>query len=60
MHVALRLSASELVFGSEEMPVILDDTFAFYDDGRLKAFLRWLSEKRGRTGHSHDLPAPGV
>lgn len=46
MHVALRLSASELVFGSEEMPVILDDTFAFYDDGRLKAFLRWLSEKR--------------
>lgn len=43
MQAALRLSAARLVFPEMEMPVIFDDTFAFYDDDRLKAFLSWLS-----------------
>ncbi len=46
MQAALRLSAARIVFPQMEMPVIFDDTFAFYDDGRLRAFLSWLSRSR--------------
>ena len=33
------------ILQEEPMPVILDDTFAFYDEKRLKSALKWL---RGR------------
>lgn len=29
----------------EELPVILDETFAFYDDKRLQSVLKWLSQQ---------------
>lgn len=45
VYFALRMAASEMLY-EEEYPVILDDTFAYYDDARLKNTLRWLGENR--------------
>lgn len=45
IYFALRMAASEMLH-EEEYPVILDDTFAYYDDKRLENTLRWLSEHK--------------
>lgn len=42
IYFALRMAAAELLY-EEDYPVILDDTFAFYDDVRLEQTLRWLA-----------------
>lgn len=42
IYFALRMAASELLH-EEEYPVILDDTFVFYDDKRLENTLKWLA-----------------
>lgn len=42
IYLALRLAAAELLY-EERMPLILDDTFAFYDDVRLKNTLAFLA-----------------
>lgn len=42
IYFALRMAASELLY-AEQYPVILDDTFAFYDDIRLEQVLNWLA-----------------
>lgn len=42
IYFAMRMAAAELL-QEEPMPVILDETFAFYDDKRLKSVLKWLS-----------------
>ena len=34
------------VLGREELPVILDDTFAYYDDVRLENTLKWLARNK--------------
>ena len=44
VYFALRMAALEILYG-EEVPVILDDAFAFYDEKRLKYTLKWLSEQ---------------
>ncbi len=44
--LALRLAADSILL-EEEMPLILDDAFVFYDDERLEQALRWLA-KTGR------------
>ncbi len=41
---AFRMAAAEVLV-PEEFPLILDETFAFYDDQRLKSTLKWLSEQ---------------
>ena len=41
VYFALRMAAAELL-QEEAFPVILDDTFAYYDDLRLERTLRWL------------------
>lgn len=46
IYFALRMAAGELL-GGEHLPVILDETFAMYDDARLAAALRFL-KKSGR------------
>ncbi len=43
VYLALRLAASELLC-EERMPLILDDTFAYYDDFRLKNVLAFLAD----------------
>lgn len=45
IYFALRMAAAE-VLHEEEYPVILDDTFAYYDDARMEMTLRWLAENR--------------
>lgn len=43
VYLALRLAAASLVQnGSDEMPLVFDDSFVLYDDDRLKTALKWL------------------
>lgn len=45
IYLALRLAAAKLIQnGSDQMPLIFDDSFVLYDDERLKSALRWLSK----------------
>lgn len=41
-YFALRMASADLLY-EEEYPVILDDTFVYYDDARLENTLRWLA-----------------
>ena len=45
IYLALRLAVAELLC-EEEMPVILDDTFAYYDEERMEQTLRWLKNHK--------------
>ena len=42
IYFALRMAAGELLCEGRSLPVVLDETFALYDDRRLEAALRWL------------------
>lgn len=42
IYFALRMAAADILY-PETYPVILDDAFAFYDDERLAATLKWLA-----------------
>lgn len=42
IYFALRMAAGEMLGDGVNLPVILDETFALYDDERLEAALRWL------------------
>ncbi len=45
IYLALRLAAAKLIQSEgDEMPLIFDDSFVLYDDGRLKTALKWLTE----------------
>lgn len=41
IYFSVRMAAAEIL-QEEPMPVILDETFAFYDEKRLKSALKWL------------------
>ena len=44
IYLAVRLAAAKLVQADkDQMPLIFDDSFALYDDDRLKTALKWLS-----------------
>lgn len=45
IYFALRMAASQILH-EEEYPVILDDTFIYYDEVRLENTLRWLAKNR--------------
>ena len=47
IYFALRMAAGDLLCKDVVLPVILDETFAMYDDARLEAALMWL-KKSGR------------
>ncbi len=47
IYFSERMAAGDLFCRGEVLPVILDETFAMYDDERLKAVLLWL-KKSGR------------
>ena len=44
LYLSLRLSAVDDIF-SEEMPILLDETFAYFDDERLENILKYLDAK---------------
>lgn len=45
IYLALRLAAAKLIQGdTEPLPLIFDDSFAMYDDERLRAALSWLGK----------------
>lgn len=46
IYFALRFCAADLIFQGQEMPMILDDCFAYYDDQRLEQLLKWLTNKQ--------------
>lgn len=48
LHFALRMAAVRILY-EEDYPVILDDTFAYYDDVRMAQTLRWLDEQMGQV-----------
>lgn len=48
IYLALRLAAAKLLYGKEDMPLLFDDTFAFYDDNRLSTLLEMLSMEQNR------------
>ena len=45
IYFAFRMAVSSLLH-EEEYPVILDDTFVFYDESRLKRTLKWLADHK--------------
>lgn len=45
IYFAFRMAVAELLH-EEEYPVILDDTFVFYDEVRLEQTLHWLAEHK--------------
>jgi len=49
IYFALRFCAGNLMFGEVQMPLVLDDCFAYYDDERLSRMMTWLvSQNRGQ------------
>ena len=46
LQLALRIATANILY-EEKYPLILDDTFAYYDDQRLERTLRWLD----KSGH---------
>lgn len=46
IYLALRLAAGSVIMQEEDMPIFLDETFALYDDGRLKETLKALAKTR--------------
>lgn len=45
IYFSLRMAAADLLY-DEDYPVILDETFAFYDDVRLENTLCWLKKSK--------------
>ncbi len=45
IYLAFRMAVTEVI-SQEEYPIILDDTFAYYDDVRLEHTLKWLCENK--------------
>lgn len=45
VYFALRLAASDLLLGKNTVPLIMDDSFALYDDGRVKAALTSIKDR---------------
>lgn len=45
IYFSIRLAASDLLLENEELPLILDDSFALYDDDRLKAAISKVADR---------------
>ncbi len=48
IFLAFRLAMSEFLFGNEEIPMIFDEIFAYYDDERLRSALEAISNLGSR------------
>lgn len=45
IYFSLRVAVADLVLGKNKMPILLDDSFALYDDHRVGAALSYLSNR---------------
>ena len=45
IYFSIRMAAAEFLC-EEELPVILDDVFVFYDEKRVKSALKWLRDEK--------------
>jgi hypothetical protein len=45
LYFSMRMAISDLIFGEDKLPILLDDCFALYDDKRTKATLNSLLNK---------------
>lgn len=46
VYLAFRMACAEILCREEELPVILDETFAMYDDKRLLQTLKWFGQRK--------------
>ncbi len=46
VYFALRLAVADLLLGKDEVPLLLDDSFALYDEVRVKTALQKLSDRK--------------
>lgn len=46
IYLSLRLAVSDLLLGKNAMPLLLDDSFALYDEDRVRAALQQLSKRQ--------------
>ena len=57
-YFALRMAAADLLCAEEDLPILLDEVFAMYDDQRLTQVLHWLSRQKRQillfTCHSRE------
>lgn len=49
VYLALRMACGEILCQEEELPVILDETFAMYDDNRLLQTLLWMWQRKSQV-----------
>lgn len=49
VYFALRMAVMDILCREEEMPIILDEVFAMYDEKRLMRALQWVHENRGQV-----------
>lgn len=45
IYFSIRLAASDLLLENEELPLILDDSFALYDDDRLRTAISGIADR---------------
>lgn len=45
LYLVLRLAMINLLYPDKKMPIMFDDSFVYYDDGRLARILSWLSRQ---------------
>ncbi len=46
LQLALRMAVGQLMYKDRELPLIFDDSFAFYDDNRLRKTLELLGQEK--------------
>lgn len=46
VYFSLRLAVADLLLGREEIPLLLDDSFALYDESRVKAVITRISGRK--------------
>lgn len=45
VYLSLRLAAADLLLGRDNLPLVLDDSFAFYDENRMKSAIRRIADR---------------
>lgn len=49
VYLALRLACGEILCQEEELPLVLDETFAMYDEKRLIQALKYISQRKSQV-----------